>query len=95
MKEEIAESEARTDLKLKVLTTRIDEMDKRLTASIAGMDKRLGFLQALVIVLVTAVIGVPTGIFIHLERRTVKGNKESQGEDSSLSQEIPVYLRGR
>ena len=41
VKEEIAESEARTDLKLKVLTTRIDEMDKRLTASIADVDKRL------------------------------------------------------
>ena len=70
-------------------------MDKRLTASIAGMDKRLEFLQALVIVLVTAVIGVPTGIFIYLERRTAKGNKESQGEDSSLSQETRAYLRGR
>ncbi len=41
VKEEIAESEARTDLKLQLLTTRIDEMDKRLTASIANVDKRL------------------------------------------------------
>lgn len=95
VKEEIAESEARTDLKLKVLTTRIDEMDKRLIDSIASVDKRLGFLQALVIVLVTAVIGVPTGLFIYLERRTAKGNKESQQEDSSLSQETRAYLRGR
>ncbi len=110
VKEEITESEARTDLKFQLLTTRIDEMDKRLTASIAdvdrrlthsinAVDKRLGFLQSLVIVLVTTVIttviGVPTAIFIYLERRTAKGNKESQGEDSALSQEIPAYLRGR
>ena len=106
VKEEIAESEARTDLKLQLLTTRIDEMDKRLTAStanvnkrftnsISSVDKQLGFLQTLVVVLITAVIGVPTGIFIYLERRTVKGNKESQGEDSSGSQEILAYLRQR
>ena len=117
VKEEIAESEARTDLKFQLLATRIDEMDKRLTASIANVDKRLtasitdvdkrltnsissvderlGFLQALIIVLITAVIGIPTGIFIYLERRTAKGNKESQGEDSSLFQETRAYLRGR
>ena len=41
VKEEIAESEARTDLKFQLLATRIDEMDKRLTASIANVDKRL------------------------------------------------------
>ena len=41
VKEEIAESEARADLKLQLLTTRIDEMDKRLTASITNVDKRL------------------------------------------------------
>ena len=41
VKEEIAESEARTDLKLQLLITRIDEMDKRLTASITDVDKRL------------------------------------------------------
>ena len=41
VKEEIAESEGRTDLKLQLLITRIDEMDKRLTASIADVDKRL------------------------------------------------------
>ena len=104
VKEEIAESEARTDLKFQLLTTRIDEMDKRLTASIAdvnkgvtssssNVDKRLGFLQALVLVLVTAVIGVPVGIFIYLEKRIVKGNKESQGEDSPHPQEIFAYLQ--
>ena len=106
VKEEIAEAEARTDLKLQLLTTRIDEMDKRLTASMTDMDKRLtsrissvekrlGFLQALVLVLITAVIGVPTIIFIYLERKTAKGNNESQGEDSSPSQEILAYMRGR
>ena len=95
VKEEIAESETRTDLKLKVLTTRIDEMDKRLTASITSMDKRVGFLQILVVTLIAAVIGVPTGLFIYLERRTVKGNDESQGESSSLSQEILASLRRR
>ena len=104
VKEEIAESEARTDLKLQLLTTRIDEMDKRLTASITGVDKRLtdsissvdnrlGFLQILVVALIAAVIGVPTGIFIYLERRIAEGNKESQGEDSSGYQEILAYLR--
>ena len=88
VKEEIAESEARTDLKLQSLTIRIDEMDKRLTASIASVDKRftsslssvekrLGFLQALLVVLTPAVIGVPTGIIIYLEKRTAKGNKQS------------------
>ena len=41
VKEEIAESEARTDLKFEQLTTRIDEMDKRLTTRIDEMDKRL------------------------------------------------------
>ena len=95
VKEEIAESEARTDLKLQILTTRIDEMDKRLTASITSMDKRVGFLQILVVTLIAAVIGVPTGLFIYLERRTVKGNDESQGESSSLSQEILASLRRR
>ena len=90
VKEEIAESEARTDLKLQLLTTRIDEMDKRLTASIANVDKRLtasitdiderltnsissvekqlGFLQALIVVLMPAVIGVPVGIVIFLRK---------------------------
>lgn len=103
VKEEIAESEARTDLKLQLLTTRIDEMDKRLTASIANVDKgltsssgnvdkRLGFLQALVLVLVTAVIGVPVGIFFYFERRIAKRNKESQGGDSSDPREIFTYL---
>ena len=106
VKEEIAESETRTDLKLQSLTTRIDEMDKRLTASIASVDKRLtdsssnvnkrlGFLQNLVIVLITAVIGVPVGIFVYFERRVGKGNKGSQGEDSSPSQEIFAYLQER
>ena len=106
VKEEIAESETRTDLKLQILTTRIDEMDKRLTAGIADMDKsvasssssvdkRLGFLQNLVIVLITAVIGVPVGIFVYFERRIGKGNKNSQGEDSSPSQEIFAYLQER
>ena len=95
VKEEIAESEARTDLKLRVLTTRIDEMDKRLTASIAGMDKRLGFLQNLVVVLITAVIGVPTVIFFYFERKTAKENKEYQGKDSSPFQEILAYMRER
>ena len=95
VKEEIAESEARTDLKLQLLTTRIDEMDKRLTASITSMDKRVGFLQILVVTLIAAIIGVPTGIFIYFERRTAKGNEEAQGEDSSLSQETRAYLRGR
>ena len=95
VKEEIAESEARTDLKLQILTTRIDEMDKRLTASITSADKRIGFLQILVVALIAAVIGVPTGLFIYLEKRTVKGNKESQGEDSSLSQEILAYQQRR
>lgn len=96
VKEEIEESETRTDLKLQLLTTRIDEMDKRLTASITSMDKRVGFLQVLVVTLIAAVIGVPTGLFIYLERRTFKGNKESQGESSSsLSQEILASLRGR
>ena len=117
VKEEIAESEARTDLKLQLLITRIDEMDKRLTASIANVDKRLtasitdvdkrltssissvdkrlGFLQTLVVVLITAVIGVPTIIFIYLERKTAKGNNESQGEDSSPFQEILAYMRDR
>ena len=109
VKEEIAESEARTDLKLQLLTTRIDEMDKRLTASIAdvdkrftnsitssisSVDKRLGFLQNLLLVLIAAVIGVP-GIFIYFERRATKGNKESQEEDSSRFQEILAYMRGR
>lgn len=104
--EEIAESETRTDLKLQLLTTRIDEMDKRLTASIAdvdkrlassssNVDKRLGFLQNLIVVLITAVIGVPVGIFFYFERRIAKRNKESQGQDSSLSREIPAYMRGR
>ena len=117
VKEEIAESEARTDLKFQLLTTRIDEIDKRLTASIAdvdkrltnsinsmdekftnsisSVDKRLGFLQALIVVLITAVIGVPTVIFFYFERRTTKGNKESQGEDSSPFQEILAYMRER
>lgn len=96
VKEEIAESETRTDLKFQLLTTRIDEMDKRWTASITSMDKRVGFLQVLVVTLIAAVIGVPTGLFIYLERRTFKGNKESQGESSSsLSQEILASLRGR
>ena len=95
VKEEIAESETRTDLKLQILTTRIDEMDKRLTASITSMDKRVGFLQILVVTLITAVIGVPTGLFIYLERRTAKGSKESQGEDSSPFQEILAYMRER
>ena len=96
VKEEIAESEARTDLKLQLLTTRIDEMDKRLTASMTAMDKRVGFLQVLVVTLIAAIIGVPTIIFIYLERRTFKGNKESQRESSSsLSQEILASLRGR
>ena len=95
VKEEIAESETRTDLKLQILTTRIDEMDKRLTASITSMDKRVGFLQILVVTLIAAIIGVPTGLFIYLERRTAKENKESQGEDGSLSQEIPAYMRER
>lgn len=96
VKEEIAESETRTDLKLQLLTTRIDEMDKRLTASMTAMDKRVGFLQVLVVTLIAAIIGVPTGLFIYLERRTFKGNKESQGESSSsLSQEILASLRGR
>ncbi len=106
VKEEIAESEARTDLKLQLLTTRIDEMDKRLTASIAdvdkrltssssNVDKRLGFLQNLVIVLITAVISVPVGIFVYFERRIGKGNRDSQGEDSSPSQEILAYLQER
>jgi len=117
VKEEIAESEARTDLKLQLLITRIDEMDKRLTASIANVDQRLtnsinsveekftnsissvdkrfGFLQALIVVLITAVIGVPTGIFIYFERRAAKGNKESQREDSFLSQEVLTYEQER
>ena len=106
VKEEIAESETRTDLKFQLLTTRIDEMDKRWTASITGVDKKLtsrisslekqlGFLQTLVVVLITAVIGVPTGIFIYLERKTAKENKESQKEDSSSFQEILAYIRER
>lgn len=41
VKEEIAESEVRTDLKLQLLITRIDEMDKRLTTSITDVDNRL------------------------------------------------------
>ena len=83
VKEEIAESEARTDLKLQLLTTRIDEMDKRLTAStanvnkrftssISSVDKRLGFLQTLLVVLVPAVIGVPAGIVFYFQKRTAK-----------------------
>ena len=95
VKEEIAESEARTDLKLQILTPRIDEMDKRLTASITSADKRLGFLQILVVALIAAVIGVPAGLFIYLERKAAKGNKESQGEDGSLSQEILAYQQRR
>ena len=70
-------------------------MDKRLTASITSMDKRVGFLQILVVTLITAVIGVPTGIFIYFERRIGKGNRDSQGEDSSPSQEILAYLQER
>ena len=95
VKEEIAESEARTDLKLQLLTTRIDEMDKRLAANIAGVDKRLGFIQALVVVLITAVIGVPVGIFFYFERRIAERNKESQGTDSSDPLEILAYLQER
>ena len=83
VKEEIAEAEARTDLKFQLLTTRIDEMDKHLTASItnvgkrltnsiSSVDKRLGFLQALLVVLVPAVIGVPAGIVLYFEKRTAK-----------------------
>ena len=97
VKEEIAESEARIDLKFQLLTIQIDEMDKRLTASIANVDKRLtasitdvdkrfrssissvdnrlGFLQILVVVLIPAVIGVPAGIVIYLEKRIAKGSK--------------------
>ena len=83
VKEEIAESEARTDLKFQSLTTRIDEMDKRLTASITNVgkrltnsigsvDKRLGFLQAFLVALVPAVIGVLAGIVLYFEKRTAK-----------------------
>ena len=79
----------------KRLTASINDVDKKFASGISSMEKQLGFLQTLVVVLITAVIGVPTGLFIYLERRTVKGNKESQGESSSLSQEILASLRGR
>ena len=77
VKEEIAESEARTDLKLQILTTRIDEMDKRLTASITSMDKRLGFLQALIVVSIIAVMGVTTAIFFYFKNLIMNLMKQS------------------
>ncbi len=79
----------------KRLTNSINSVDEKFTNSISSVDKRLGFLQALIVVLITAVIGVPTVIFIYFERRTAKGNKESQEEDGSRFQEIFAYMRGR
>ena len=79
----------------KRLTASITDVDKRLTSSISSVDKRLGFLQNLVIMLITAVISVPVGIFVYFERRIGKGNRDSQGEDSSPSQEILAYLQER
>ncbi len=56
VKEEIKESEKRTDLKFDAVNARIDEMDKRLTSEIRGVDKRFSDMRAILIALIAFIV---------------------------------------
>ena len=89
VREEIAESEKRTDLKFDAVNaridatntkidatnTRIDEMDKRLTAEIRAVDKRFGDMRAILIALI-AIIVIPTIALNYAATRIAKTHNE-------------------
>ena len=58
------EGQTRTSQKIGKVNIKIEEMDKRLTGEINNMDKRLDQMFTLVVVLITAVVGVPMTIIL-------------------------------
>ena len=82
VKEEIKESEKRTDLKFDAVNaridetnTRIDEMDKRLTSEIRGVDKRFSDMRAILIALIAFIV-IPTIALNYTAARIAKTHTE-------------------
>ena len=79
------------------VNVKIEEMDKRLTGEINGMDKRLDQMFALVVVLITAVIavvGVPMTIILFQLSGQDRKQRSQDEKIEALQQELAERNQG-
>ena len=89
----IEKSEVRTkeyiDSKYNQVTTKIEEMDKRLTAQIDGVDKRLVDMRSFLIglmALIAVAIGVPSWIW----NKSQKSNNRPAPRENQTDKHVPL-----